>query len=149
MDQSQRAQIDQLLFQVLRSILHYERSIARSYGLDFEQIYALQFLRRHPSARLTDIAAEMNLPKFAASRLLNRLAQEGWVSKTQSPADRRNYHLHLQDKGEQVLQSIETASYQRISSNIQGFSEDEIHELYDVADHLHIVLGVTDQVKTE
>lgn len=149
MDQSQRAQIDQLLFQVLRSILHYERSIARSYGLDFEQIYALQFLRRHPSARLTDIAAEMNLPKFAASRLLNRLAQEGWVSKTQSPADRRNYHLQLQDKGEQVLQSIETASYQRISSNIQGFSEDEIHELYDVADHLHIVLGVTDQVKTE
>ncbi|HQN05179.1 MAG TPA: hypothetical protein PK174_07160 [Anaerolineaceae bacterium] len=51
MEHNHRTQIDALLFLVLRTIFHYERSIARDYGLDFQQIYALQFLRRHPDAR--------------------------------------------------------------------------------------------------
>jgi len=149
MEQNQRTQIDQLLFQVLRTIFHYERSIAMDYGLDFQQIYALQFLRRHPNARLTEIATEMELPKFTASRLLNRLVKEGFLSKTQDHADRRNYHLHLEDKGEQVIAAIETASFTRISKNIQGFSPAEINELFEVAEHLHMVLGVTDKVKRQ
>lgn len=147
MEQNQRTQIDQLLFLVLRTIFHYERSIARDYGLDFQQIYALQFLRRHPNARFTEIAAEMELPKFTASRLLNRLVDEGFLSKKQDQADRRNYYLHLEDKGEQVIQAIETASFTRISANIEGYSSDAIHELFEVAEHLHRVLGVSDKVK--
>ncbi len=147
MKQNQHAQIDHLLFQVLRTIFHYERSIAMDYGLDFQQIYALQFLRRHPSARLTEIAEEMELPKFTASRLLNRLVEVGYLSKTQDQTDRRNYHLHLEDKGEGILQDIETASYTRISTNIEGFSPEEISELYEVAEHLPKVLGVTEKVK--
>lgn len=147
MEQNQRTQIDHLLFQVLRTIFHYERSIAMDYGLDFQQIYALQFLRRHPGARLTEIAAEMELPKFTASRLLNRLVDESFLSKKQDQADRRNYYLHLEDKGEQVIQAIETASFTRISNNIQGFSPAEIKELFEVAERLHMVLGVSDKVK--
>lgn len=147
MEQNQRTQIDHLLYQVLRTIYHYERSIATGYGLDFHQIYALQFLRRHPSGRLTEIAAEMDLPKFTASRLLNGLVKEGYISKKQDPADRRNYHLNLEDKGEQVLLAIETASYTRITTNIQNFSPAAINELVEVAEHLPMVLGVTDKVK--
>lgn len=149
MEQNQRTKIDYLLFQVLRTIFHYERSIAKDYGLDFQQIYALQFLRRHPSARLTEIAAEMDLPKFSASRLLNRLVKEGFISKKQDQADRRNYYLHLEDKGEQVILSIETASYTRISTNIEDYSPAAIIELFEVAEHLHTVLGVTDKVKNQ
>lgn len=149
MDQDQRTQIDHLLFQVLRTVYHYERSILEDYGLDFDQIYVLQFLRRHPNARLTEIAAEMELPKFTASRLLNRLDKEGFLSKKQDQTDRRNYHLQLEDKGEQVILAIETASFTRISTNIQGYSPSAISELFDVAEHLHMVLGVSDKVKSQ
>lgn len=147
MEQNQRKQIDPLLFQVLRTIFHYERSIAMDYGLDFQQIYSLQFLRRHPKARLTEVADELELPKFTASRLLNRLVDEGYISKKQDQADRRNYHLYLEDKGEAVLQNIENASYTRISTNIEGLSPTEVNELYEVAELLHKVLGVTEKVK--
>lgn len=147
MEHNHRTQIDALLFLVLRTIFHYERSIARDYGLDFQQIYALQFLRRHPDARFTEIAAEMELPRFTASRLINRLVTEGFISRKQDQADRRNYYLRLEEKGEQVIQAIETASFTRISSNIEGFSQAEIRELFEVAEHLHMVLGVSDKVK--
>jgi DNA-binding MarR family transcriptional regulator len=142
----QRAQIDAILYQVLRTIYHYERSIAAQYGMDFEQIYILQFLRRHPYARLTDLAAELQMPKFAASRLIRRLEQSGHISKTQDMVDRRNYHLQLEASGEQVLSAIETASYQRIRANLEGKSAEEVARLVEVAEQMHIVLGVTDQV---
>ncbi len=147
MERSQRAQIDNLLFLVLRTIFHYKRIIARDYGLDFQQIYALQFLRRHPHARFTEIASEMELPKFTTSRLLNRLVKDGFISKKQDQADRRNYCLLIEEKGELVIQAIETASCTRISTNIQSYSTAEVAELFEVAERLHMILGVSDKVK--
>ena len=149
MEQTERGQIDQLLYQVLRTIFHYERGIARDYGLDFQQIYALQFLRLHPNARLTEIATELDLPKFTISRLLGRLEAKGYISKKQDLFDRRNYHLQLEDKGRQVILAIETASFERISANIQEFSQADMSKFLEVAKHLPKVLGVNDKVKSE
>lgn len=149
MEQEQRKQIDQLLYRVLRTIFHYERSIAKSYGLNFQQIYALQHLRRNPNARLTEIAAEMELPKFTVSRLIKGLLDEGYISKMQDPADRRNFHLNLEEKGEKVLLAIENTSYTRITTNIQGLSPELINELVEVAERLPMVLGVSDQIKNQ
>lgn len=149
MEQTQRTQIDHLLFQVLRTIFHYERSIAKDYGLDFQQIYVLKHLRRHPNARLTEISAEMDLPKFTISRLLSKLETKGYISKIQDLADRRNYLLQLEDKGEQVILAIETASFTHISTNIQGFSQAEMARFVEVAKYLRKVLGVADKVSID
>ena len=146
MDQLERAEIDDILCQVLRTIYHYERSIAMNYGLDFQQIYALQYLRRHPDARLTDIAAEMELPKIAVSRLISHLIDAGILSKSQDLVDRRNYPIQLEASGEQVLQVIETASFQHITANLEGFPQMAVTKLVGQAKQMHIVLGVTDKV---
>jgi DNA-binding MarR family transcriptional regulator len=145
-DKLQRAQIDDELYLVLRTIYHYERNIAGRYGLDFQQIYALQFLRRNANARLTDIAEEMGLPMFAASRLVRRLNEEGYLDRVKDSVDRRNQRIHILEKGEIVLQAIETASFERIIANIDEFPEQEVSELVEVARKLHVVLGVTGNV---
>jgi DNA-binding MarR family transcriptional regulator len=146
MEHKQRTQINHLLFQVLRTIFHYERSIAKSYGLDFQQIHALQYLRRHPNARLTEISSEMDQPKFTIGRLLSRLETSGYISKTQDLADRRNSLLQLEEKGQRVLEAIETASYARITTIIKCFSQSEMSKFVEVAEHLDKVLGVTDKI---
>lgn len=142
----QRSQIDDELYRVLRTIYHYERTVAENYGLDFQQIYALQYLRRNPNARLTEVAEELRLPMFAASRLIRRLADECYLERTQDSQDRRNQHIHILEKGEAVLQAIEAASFERIMANINEFPEQEVSELVDVARKLHVVLGVTARV---
>jgi len=149
MEENQRSQIDHLLFQVLRSIYHYERKIITEHGLDFDQIYVLQYLRRHPDTRFTEITEEIVLPKFTASRLISRLVKAGFISRKQDQEDRRNFFLHLEEKGEQVIQAIETASFSRISANIQGYTPDQIKELFDAAEHLPLVLGVSNQVNNQ
>jgi len=139
-------QVNDDLFLLLRTIYHYERSVEMDYGLDFRQIYALQFLRRNPDSRITEIAEEMKLPKFAVSRLISQLVDNGFVSKSQDLIDHRNYRIVLDGKGEQIIRSIEAASYQQIAVNIQELPLAEIEVLVKVAQNLHIVLGVTDRV---
>jgi MarR family transcriptional regulator, organic hydroperoxide resistance regulator len=141
-----REKIDEDLYLVLRSIFHYERSIAMRYGLDFEEIYTLQHLRRNPAARVTDLSSELQLPMFTVSRLVNRLEKGGYLTKLQDDTDRRNIHLHLEQSGENVLREIEKGSYERITGNLASLEEGEINELLHLAERLHMVLGVTENV---
>lgn len=146
MEKFQRSQIDNELYLVLRTIYHYERKIAAQFDLDFQQIYVLQYLRRNPNARLTGIAEELELPMFAASRLVSRLRENGYLERIQDPTDRRSQQLFLLEKGELVLQAIEAASFERIMANIHEFPAPQVSELVDLAEKLHVVLGVTDKV---
>lgn len=146
MEKLQRSQIDAELYLALRTIYHYERKVESQFGLDFQQIYVLQILRSNPRTRLTEIAEEMELPMFAASRLISRLKEEGYLEREQDAADRRSQRLILLEKGEAVLQVIEAASYARIMANIHEFPEEQISELVNFAEKLHVVLGVTDKV---
>lgn len=134
------------LFVVLKTIFHYEREFIEQFGLKFEEIYILQYLRRIPVVRVTDISKELRLPMFTISRLVYRLAEGGYLSKQQDSEDRRNYFLHLSELGEKTLQDIENNTYNRISSNTDDMSDTQINELLNLAVNLHVVLGVTKEV---
>ncbi len=134
------------LFVVLKTIFHYERIFIEQFGLKFEEIYILQYLRRNPVVRVTDISRELQLPMFTISRLVYRLAEGGYLTKEQDSEDRRNYFLHLSEKGEKTLNDIENSTYNRISANVTNMTEDQINELLNLANQLHVVLGVTKEV---
>ncbi|PKL75282.1 MAG: hypothetical protein CVV27_16180 [Candidatus Melainabacteria bacterium HGW-Melainabacteria-1] len=134
------------LFVVLKTIFHYERIFIEQFGLKFEEIYILQHLRRNPVVRVTDISRELQLPMFTISRLVYRLAEGGYLTKEQDSEDRRNYFLHLSEKGEKTLNDIENSTYNRISANVTNMTEDQINELLNLANQLHVVLGVTKEV---
>ncbi|MBA3075203.1 MAG: winged helix-turn-helix transcriptional regulator [Anaerolineae bacterium] len=134
------------LFIVLKTIFHYERIFIEQFGLKFEEIYILQHLRRNPVVRVTDVSRELQLPMFTISRLVYRLTEGGYLSKEQALEDRRNYFLHLSEKGEKTLKDIENSTYNRISANVTGMTETQINELLDLAGQLHVVLGVTKEV---
>ncbi len=141
-----REKLDEDLFLVLKTIFHYERFIASKYGLNFEEIYALQYLRRNPAARVTDLSVELKLPMFTISRLVDRLARNHFLSKEQDTSDKRNIHLRLEKAGEEVLQLIEASSYDRINANLSNMEEQKVTELLATAESLHVILGVTDSI---
>lgn len=141
-----RSQIDEELYLVLRTICHFERSIVKKYNLDFNQIYALQYLRRNQDIRVTEISLEMELPMFTVSRMIDRLASRGYVKKDQDANDRRNLHVHLEPKGEEILQAIENNSFECISQNSQNLDPENIAQYIGLTEKLHVLLGVTEHV---
>ncbi len=141
-----RQKIDSSMFLVLRSIFHYERKIAAQFGLDFVEIYAMQYLRYHPAARVTDLSTELALPMFSISRLVQRLVANGYVSRQKDTVDKRNVHLTLKEAGLQVLKQIEDKSYEQVRLNASKVTDLEMEEIVHSANKLHVILGVTDQV---
>ncbi|MHC1684852.1 MAG: MarR family winged helix-turn-helix transcriptional regulator [Clostridiaceae bacterium] len=137
-----REKVDNDLYTFLRTIYHYERNIAAQFGLDYQEIYLLQSLRRTSPQRLTEIAAVLDIPMFSASRLVERLAQKHLVSKEKGTSDRRSISVLLLPEGEKVVLAVENESYARIVQNSQEMSAEEIDSLFHMAESVHKILGI-------
>ena len=80
---------------------------ARESGLSMPQLGALFQLHRRGCSGVTELGDDLGVTSSAASQMLDRLVQQGFVLRSQDPSDRRVKQIILTDKGLQVLrQSI-------------------------------------------
>ena len=77
---------------------------------------ALQALERLGPSLVTELGADLDLLPSTASRLSDRLAEAGYITRRVSPTNRRATLLELTDAGREVLQDL-------IELRIQAFGE--------------------------
>jgi DNA-binding MarR family transcriptional regulator len=136
-----KQQIDEVLFNVLKRVYWYERQIEEILGLNYQQIYLLQILRRNSPIRVGDIAAELQIPLFQVTRLVNKLVEKQMVEKTQFKNDRRGVLVSLLSEGESILQLVEERSYNRIMMNAHKMTDEEIRCFFVAATQIDLILG--------
>jgi DNA-binding MarR family transcriptional regulator len=139
--------VDEDLYRVLRTVFHYERSLEHQFGLGYEEIYVLQYLRRHPQAHLNEVSHELELPMFKCSRLISRLVEKKLVSKSQDATDRRGIQIVLLPAGEKVVANIEDFSYDRVNQNTCKMEPEETARVLQMIEKLDCWLGVSDKIK--
>ena len=137
-----REKVENDLYLFLRTIYHYERNIAAMFGLDYQEIYLLQSLRRSSPQRLTDISLVLDIPMFTASRLVERLAQKKLIRKEKGAADRRSISVSLLTEGEKMVQAIEKESYERIVQNSDHLSDEDLASLFRMTEKIYEILGI-------
>jgi MarR family transcriptional regulator, organic hydroperoxide resistance regulator len=137
-----RPQVDELLFQFLKYIYRWEREIYARFALDYQEIYLLQHLRRSSPARVSDIAAELQIPLFQTTRLVNKLAERGFLSKQKEADDRRAVLVSLQPKGETILRKVEDNNYQIISANAGELTEEQVRSALLTASDIGRILRI-------
>ena len=76
---------------------------AREHGYSMAQLIALNHINRKGSCGITDFGEEMGISSPAASQMLDRLAQQGLVLRTEDPADRRSKLVALTADGQKIL----------------------------------------------
>jgi DNA-binding MarR family transcriptional regulator len=76
---------------------------ARESGLSMSQLGALFHIRRLGSSGVTDLGDDLGVTSSAASQMLERLAQQELILRSEDPSDRRVKQIFLTDKGLQVL----------------------------------------------
>ncbi|MFZ5572926.1 MAG: MarR family winged helix-turn-helix transcriptional regulator [Thermodesulfobacteriota bacterium] len=135
-----REEIDEVLFRALRAVFQFERLKVALFGLTFEEIYLLQFLRRKSPSRVGDIAAEMKTPISTLSRTIGRLQKRGLVSRRQDSGDKRVILVSLPDKGRRMVMEVETHSFELITRNMEAFGRDDIQAFIQTADALEMIL---------
>ncbi|PKO14308.1 MAG: hypothetical protein CVU39_14820 [Chloroflexi bacterium HGW-Chloroflexi-10] len=137
-----RQQIDGLLFQVLKRVYLWEREIDSIFGLTYQDIYFLQHLRKASPCCITDIASELCIPLFQATRLVARLEKCGFIAKEKKAKDRRTVWVSLLPAGEDVLLSIEERSYELILNNSAELPIEEVQSFLKAAEKIDQILKV-------
>ena len=81
----------------------FKQFIART-DLSPTQVSALYRLHFGKSCGVTEIAGNLDVTNAAASQMVDRLVQRGYIERTEDPVDRRAKQLTLTEKGRKLVQ---------------------------------------------
>lgn len=89
----------------MRGYMHY----AREKGLSRSMIGTLFHLSHRDHAGVSDLGEHLGVSSAAASQMLERLVEEGWIQRIEDPDDRRMKKITLTDKGYHVMKESVSA----------------------------------------
>ena len=94
-----RAWMDTFMHRSMRGWSHF----AKSTGLSMSQFSILMQLHHKGPCGLSEIGERFDISAAAASQLVDKLVQAGYLERTEDPTDRRAKLLALSDKGKELI----------------------------------------------
>lgn len=89
---------------VMRHSMHGLVHYAKENGLSMSQTVALFKIKRNGRCGVADVGEDLQVSSAAASQMLDRLVQQGFIQRSENPEDRRGKCLTLTEKGQAFLQ---------------------------------------------
>ena len=89
---------------VMRHSMHGLIHYAKENGLSMSQTIALFKIKRNGRCGVADVGKDLQVSSAAASQMLDRLVQQGFIQRSENPEDRRGKCLTLTAKGQAFLQ---------------------------------------------
>ena len=77
---------------------------AKSTGLSMPQFSVMMQLHHRGNCAIGDISERFDITNAAASQLVDKLVQNGFIKRDEDPRDRRAKMLNLTDKGRDLIQ---------------------------------------------
>ena len=124
-------------------LAYHLRVPATKSGITPTRLAALAALARHgeglPAGRPR---AQMGVSPASMTRLVDIMAEAGWVLRERDPSDARAFLLRLSAHGQHTLDSLRSESTSRLSDDIQTLTDDERRTL---AAAIPILRGIADR----
>ncbi len=140
-----RDELDNLLFKAMRAVYRFERTKVEQFGLTYEGIYILQFLRRQSPSHMGKIAKEMKIPISTATRTVDRLQNKKFLSRRKDPVDKRSILVSLEPAGEKIVEEVEEHTFKILLNNLTSINDDDLAAFIRTAEKLEVVLNVDEE----
>lgn len=114
--------IGQMMRHSMRGFWHY----TREQGLSMAQIGALRLIYHKQPCNVSNISDELKVTNAASSQLIDRLVQQGLITRFENMQDRRNKQVALTEQGERVLHEFMHARQTWLIELAERFSPEEI-----------------------
>ena len=95
-------------------------------GMSMPQVGALFNIGRNREKGVADLGEELHISSAAASQMLDKLVQQGLVSRSENPDDRRSKRLSLTDRGQEILRRSVDARQLWVDELASSLTEDEM-----------------------
>lgn len=125
--------IMKLLFSELSSFI-------RVHNLNFPRMMILFRLAHRDLCSVSDISKHMDITSPAASQLLDKLVESGFINRTENPDDRRVRNIEISQKGLELVKEIKEKLNNSISRLIQALPEEEHHTIAQSMHTLNVAI---------
>ena len=115
----------------------------RENGLSLSQISTLFQLYHCGTSAVSQISSNLDISNAAASQLLERLVQQGLITRSENPLDRREKQLVLTNKGYELLRDSAKACSAWQEKLISTLTPEEQNK---VSEALEILIDKTKQL---
>ena len=130
--QSLRAWMDIFMHRSMRGWNHF----AKSTGLSMPQISILMQLHHKGPCGMSQVSDRFDITAAAASQLVDKLFQAGYLERTEDPTDRRAKLLTLSAKGEELIQQGTEERYRWMDDLTSKLSREEQLKVVEALDIL-------------
>ncbi len=97
--------------------------------LSMAQLKALLILDTHPALTIGQLACKMELAKPAASVLVDKLVQAGYVERAEDLIDRRRTNIQLSAEGQRTLNRLMRGKRDRLRAYLAQLSEADLRAI--------------------
>lgn len=108
-----------------RCAMRYREKELQDTGLAGCQTPYLTALMRHPGSTQEELAKELSVNKSSVARQLAVLEEKGYIRREADPLDKRNLHVFLTEKAEDVMDRIFGCYGNWNDYLTEGFTEEE------------------------
>jgi MarR family transcriptional regulator, transcriptional regulator for hemolysin len=113
---------------LLRTI--FDRRV-KTLGLTRSQWWVLQHVFRNHGATQSELAEALEVEKATLGRLLDRLADKGWIRREADAGDRRAKRIYLTEEVEPAMKAMRAAAADLRREAFAGLSAQEREHLID------------------
>ncbi len=114
-------------------------------GYSMSQMTSMFHIMHHANCSVSDLAEHLDVSKAAASQLTERLVQQGLLTRTEDPDDRRNKRIVLTEKGHATVLESMRARQMWISELENVLTQAEQEQVINAMDLLTEKINSLDQ----
>jgi len=127
------------LRRVFRVVHRYSKRAEKVGGMTGPQVWAMKVIAESAPIRVTDLARRMYLHPSTVVGILDRLEQQGQVTRTRSEKDHRVVTIALTGKGRETVSKVPLIAQGLLLTGLEGLPDPE---LSTVSEGLRMLVGI-------
>ncbi|MFN3308179.1 MAG: MarR family winged helix-turn-helix transcriptional regulator [Anaerolineales bacterium] len=126
--------LQQLISFLMRLAMQNHYRFIKQQGLSMPQMMILYHVQRRGGCTVSEIADEFGISNAAASQLIDRLVQQGYLTRREHPQDRRIKETSLTEAGRRLIEASINAHQswiEELAEKIDGNTQERFLPLLD------------------
>ena len=121
-----------VLYETARLLSKRYDQRSKSLGLSRAQCQVLAYLVYHEGINQAGLADLLEIEPISLARLIDRMAQAGWVERRPDPQDRRAWQLFVTEKAKPLFAEMIEIGREVRAEALHGFSPEESDRIMEL-----------------
>lgn len=114
---------------LFRTIQAHAKQVEATCGLSGAKLWMLYEINSHPGLKVSELATALTIHPSTCSNMLDKLEEQGLISRSRSGRDQRTVQLCLTDQGKALLGQAPQPAQGELNRALQSLPDQRLHDL--------------------